>query len=72
MFADPDTLDPSVADVVVDEFQRIYGSAGARLAFLSAARNIYLDEPLRRGRVLPAPARARARRRCSCGARTTR
>ena len=45
MFADPDTLDPSVADVVVDEFQRIYGSAGARLAFLAAARNIYLDRP---------------------------
>jgi pimeloyl-ACP methyl ester carboxylesterase len=40
MFADPDTLDPSVADVVVDEFQRIYGSAGARLAFLAAARNL--------------------------------
>jgi pimeloyl-ACP methyl ester carboxylesterase len=34
-----------VADIVVDEFQRIYGSAGARLAFLSAARNAYLDKP---------------------------
>jgi pimeloyl-ACP methyl ester carboxylesterase len=31
--------------VVVDEFQRIYGSAGARLAFLRSARNIYLDAP---------------------------
>jgi pimeloyl-ACP methyl ester carboxylesterase len=45
MFADPDQIDPSVADIVVDEFQRIYGSAGARLAFLAAARNIYLDAP---------------------------
>jgi len=45
LFADPAALDPSVADIVVDEFQRIYGSAGARLAFLSAARNVYLDKP---------------------------
>lgn len=45
MFADSGALDPSVADIVVDEFQRIYGSAGARLAFLSAARNVYLDRP---------------------------
>jgi pimeloyl-ACP methyl ester carboxylesterase len=45
LFADPGALDPSVADIVVDEFQRIYGSAGARLAFLSAARNVYLDRP---------------------------
>jgi len=45
LFADRDQVDPSVADVVVDEFQRIYGSAGARLAFLRAARNIYLDAP---------------------------
>jgi pimeloyl-ACP methyl ester carboxylesterase len=48
MFADPDALDPSVADVVVDEFQRIYTSAGARLAFLASARNIYLDKPFGR------------------------
>jgi pimeloyl-ACP methyl ester carboxylesterase len=45
LFADPDAIDPSVADVVVDEFQRIYSSAGGRIAFLSAARNIYLDAP---------------------------
>ncbi len=45
LFADPDAIDPSVADVVVDEFQRIYASPGARIAFLSAARNIYLDAP---------------------------
>ena len=45
MFCDPDALDPSVGDVVVDEFQRIYGSAGARVAFYASARNIYLDKP---------------------------
>jgi pimeloyl-ACP methyl ester carboxylesterase len=45
MFADPDALDPAVADVAVDEFQRIYGSAAARHAFLASARNIYLSRP---------------------------
>jgi pimeloyl-ACP methyl ester carboxylesterase len=45
MFCDRDQVDPSVADVVVDEFQRIYGSPTARVAFLAAARNIYLDKP---------------------------
>lgn len=53
MFADPDALDPWVADVVVDEFQRIYASAGARLALLRAARNIYLDRPFGRGGFYP-------------------
>jgi pimeloyl-ACP methyl ester carboxylesterase len=53
MFADPDQIDPSVADVVVDEFQRIYASAGARLAFLTSARNIYLERPLGRGGFYP-------------------
>ena len=45
LFADPDGIDPSVADVVIDEFQRIYASPGGRIAFLSSARNIYLDAP---------------------------
>ena len=45
LFADRDQIDPSVAEIAVDEFRRIYGSAGARYAFLSAARNIYLDSP---------------------------
>ena len=45
LFADADGIDPSVADVVVDEFQRIYASAGGRIAFLSSARNIYLEAP---------------------------
>ncbi|HEU4658320.1 MAG TPA: alpha/beta fold hydrolase [Capillimicrobium sp.] len=48
LFADPDAIDPALADIVVDEFQRIYGSAGARYAFLSSARNIYLDAPFGR------------------------
>jgi pimeloyl-ACP methyl ester carboxylesterase len=46
LFADPSVIDPSMADIVVDEFQRIYASAGARLAFLSAARHVYLEKPL--------------------------
>jgi pimeloyl-ACP methyl ester carboxylesterase len=48
LFADPDALDPSVADVVVDEFQRIYSTPGGRIAFLASARNLYLDEPFGR------------------------
>jgi pimeloyl-ACP methyl ester carboxylesterase len=53
LFADRDLVDPSVADIAIDEFQRIYGSAGARLAFLRAARNIYLDAPFGRGGYYP-------------------
>jgi pimeloyl-ACP methyl ester carboxylesterase len=53
LFADPGALDPSVADVVVDEFQRIYASPGARLAFLAAARNVYLDRPHGNGGFYP-------------------
>jgi pimeloyl-ACP methyl ester carboxylesterase len=53
LFADPSSLDPVVADIVVDEFQRIYGSAGARLAFLTAARNVYLDRPFGDGGFYP-------------------
>jgi pimeloyl-ACP methyl ester carboxylesterase len=53
LFCDRDAVDPSVADVVVDEFQRIYGSAGARFAFLSSARNVYLDKPFGRGGFYP-------------------
>jgi pimeloyl-ACP methyl ester carboxylesterase len=49
LFADREAIDPSVADVVVDEFRRIYGSPGARLAFLAAARNVYLDRPFGNG-----------------------
>jgi pimeloyl-ACP methyl ester carboxylesterase len=53
LFADPSAIDPSVADIVVDEFQRIYGSPGARLAFLSAARNVYLERPFGRDGFYP-------------------
>jgi pimeloyl-ACP methyl ester carboxylesterase len=50
VFHDKDTIDPAVADLMVDEFRRIYGSAGARFAFLASARNIYLERPFgRRG-----------------------
>jgi pimeloyl-ACP methyl ester carboxylesterase len=45
MFYDRDVIDPEVADLMVDEFRRIYHSAGARLAFLASARNIYLEAP---------------------------
>ena len=47
---DRDAIDPAVADLIVDEFQRIYGTPGARFAFLASARNIYLEAPYgRRG-----------------------
>jgi pimeloyl-ACP methyl ester carboxylesterase len=49
LFCDRDLVDPTVADVVVDEFERIYRTPGARLAFLASARAIYLDEPFGRG-----------------------
>src|SRR3954469_8505607 len=50
LFADRDLVDPSVADIVVDEFERIYRNPGARLAFLASARAIYLEAPFgRRG-----------------------
>jgi pimeloyl-ACP methyl ester carboxylesterase len=45
MFYDRDIVDPAVGDLMVDEFRRIYQSAGARYAFLSSARSIYLEEP---------------------------
>lgn len=50
LFSDRDLVDPAMAEVVVDEFQRVYGSAGARHAFLASARNLYLEAPFgRRG-----------------------
>src|SRR5689334_4518421 len=53
LFADRDQVDPAVGDVVVDEFRRIYASKGARVAFLTAARNIYLERPFGRGGFYP-------------------
>ena len=45
LFARPERLDPSAADIAADEFLRTYRSRSARIAFFAAARNIYLDEP---------------------------
>jgi pimeloyl-ACP methyl ester carboxylesterase len=45
MFHDQHVLDPAVGELMVDEFRRIYQSAGARCAFLASARNIYLEQP---------------------------
>jgi pimeloyl-ACP methyl ester carboxylesterase len=45
VFHDRDAIDPAMGDLMVDEFQRIYHSAGARYAFLASARNIYLEAP---------------------------
>jgi pimeloyl-ACP methyl ester carboxylesterase len=53
LFADRDLVDPSLADIVVDEFERIYRSAGARLAFLASARAIYLERPFGNGGFYP-------------------
>jgi pimeloyl-ACP methyl ester carboxylesterase len=59
LFADRDLVDPTVADIAVDEFERIYRSAGARLAFLTAARNVYLEKPFGRGGFYPRLAQLR-------------
>jgi pimeloyl-ACP methyl ester carboxylesterase len=53
LFADRDKVDPTVADVAVDEFERIYRSPGARFAFLSSARALYLDRPFGDGGFYP-------------------
>ncbi len=45
IFHDRDAIDPAVGELMVDEFRRIYHSAGARYAFLASARNIYLEAP---------------------------
>jgi pimeloyl-ACP methyl ester carboxylesterase len=50
---DRDAIDPAVGDLMVDEFRRIYGSAGARYAFLASARNIYLEAPFGRNGFYP-------------------
>jgi pimeloyl-ACP methyl ester carboxylesterase len=45
LFADPEAVDPSLADLAVDEFRRTYAIPGARVAFFAALRQIYLDAP---------------------------
>ena len=39
IFHDRDVIDPAMGDLMVDEFQRIYQSAGARYAFLASAHD---------------------------------
>ena len=71
MFADRDLVDPSVADVAVDEFERIYRSAG-RAARVPRQRALDLPRPAVRPRRAASRAWPRSsRRRCSSGARTT-
>jgi pimeloyl-ACP methyl ester carboxylesterase len=53
MIYDRDVIDPAIGDLMVDEFRRIYHTAGARYAFLSCARNIYLEKPFGRGGFYP-------------------
>jgi pimeloyl-ACP methyl ester carboxylesterase len=53
MFYDRDLIDPEVGELMVDEFRRIYHSAGARYAFLSSARSIYLEAPYGRNGFYP-------------------
>jgi pimeloyl-ACP methyl ester carboxylesterase len=57
LFADPGALDPAMADVAVEEFRRTYATAGARVALMRSARNIYLDRPFGRGGFYPRLAR---------------
>jgi pimeloyl-ACP methyl ester carboxylesterase len=45
MFCNRDLIDPAVGDLMVDDFRRIYHTAGARYAFPASARNIYLEAP---------------------------
>jgi pimeloyl-ACP methyl ester carboxylesterase/putative sterol carrier protein len=53
LFADRDLVDPTLGDIVTDEFERIYRSPGARLAFLSSARALYLEPPFGRNGFYP-------------------
>ncbi|HVU03854.1 MAG TPA: alpha/beta fold hydrolase [Polyangiaceae bacterium] len=45
LFADPSRIDVSWHEAAADEFLRIFSSARGRIAFLSALREIYLDDP---------------------------
>lgn len=53
LFYDRNVLDPAVGELMVDEFRRIYHTAGARYAFLASARNIYLESPFGRDGFYP-------------------
>jgi pimeloyl-ACP methyl ester carboxylesterase len=71
LFADPESVDPSLADLVVDDFRRTYASPGARVAFLAAVRQIYLDKPLGPGGFYPRLAKLAAPSLFVWGARDT-
>jgi pimeloyl-ACP methyl ester carboxylesterase len=45
LFARPERVHRSSADLASEEFVRTYRTVAARIAFHSAARNIYLEEP---------------------------
>ena len=45
MFADPDRLRPEWYDSFADEFLRVFATPRGRIAFFSAARQVYLEEP---------------------------
>ncbi len=45
LFADPTRIDDAWYEAAIDDFLELWRSPRARLAFFSAARNIYLDEP---------------------------
>jgi pimeloyl-ACP methyl ester carboxylesterase len=53
IFYNRDVIDPAVGDLMVDEFRRIYHTAGARYAFQASARNIYLEAPFGRNGFYP-------------------
>ena len=60
IFHDRDVIDPAVGELMVDEFRRIYQTAGARFAFLASARNIYLEAPFGRRGFYPRLSRLRS------------
>ncbi|HEX2239640.1 MAG TPA: alpha/beta fold hydrolase [Actinomycetota bacterium] len=45
LFAEPSRIDDGWYDAAIDDFLNIWRSPRARLAFFTAARNIYLEEP---------------------------
>jgi pimeloyl-ACP methyl ester carboxylesterase len=44
MFAEPERLPPAWYEAAMDEFQRVFSTLRGRIAFFSAARQIYLEE----------------------------
>ena len=72
MFADPDAVDPSVADVAVDEFQRIYGSRRRALRLPRAPRATSTSTSPSAAAASTRAWPSSRRPRCSSGARTTR